>query len=81
LYLAVVEVAAVVAVNLGAVEVFPSVGGGRGVGVIVVVVGYHCCRKSLETSLVFIHLPPYLLVQIMTHAMTNNLLSSEILLY
>jgi hypothetical protein len=55
LYLAVVEVAAVVTINLGAVEVFPSVGGCRGVGVIVVVVGYHCCRKSLET-------PPYLYI-------------------
>jgi hypothetical protein len=80
LYLAVIEVAAVVAVDFEAVKVFPGEGGGRGVGVVVVVVGYHCCRKSLETSLVFIHLPPYLFVQIMTHAMTNNLLSSEILL-
>jgi hypothetical protein len=80
LYLAVVEVAAMVAVNFGAVEVFPSVGGGRGIGVIVVVVGYHCCRKSLETSPIFIHLLPYLHIQIMTHMMTNNLLSSEILL-
>jgi hypothetical protein len=72
LYLAVVEVAAVVAVDFGAVGFLPGVGRGRGIGVVVVVMGDHCCRKLLETSPIFIHLSPYLHNQIMTHRMTNK---------